>query len=99
MARGRTRSSSRASRVAELPWAAIAGALIAVGRRWRALSAKERSHLVRLVRESGVRPDRLSPKQRRELRRLIVKLDLRGLTAELSRLRRGPGRRRLRRTS
>jgi len=83
----------------ELPWPAILGALLAVGRRWRALSEKERSHLLRLVRESGVRPDRLSAKQRRELRRLLIKLDIRGMTADLARLTRATGKRRRWRTS
>ena len=78
----------------QLPWPAIAGGLMAAGKRWRSLSAKERSRLLELVRESGVRPDRLSPKQRRELRRLLGKLDLRGMGGEVGRHLRGRGRRR-----
>ena len=82
----RSKSSSPAGRVKELPWAAIAGALVAVGKRWRALSQKERQRLVELVRESGVRPDRLSDKQRKELRKLLSKLDLRGMSGDVGRL-------------
>jgi len=78
---------------------AIVGALLAIGRRWRALSEKERSRLLALVRESGVRPDRLSPKQRLELRRLVNKLDIRGMSADLARLTRATGKRRRWRTS
>ncbi len=88
-----TRSSSRANASLEsakrLPWAAIAGALVAVGKRWRSLSEKERSRLMALVRQSGVRPDRLSDKQRKELRKLLAKLDLRGLSGDVARLARG----------
>ena len=64
----------------------IVGVLIAVGRRWRALSEKERRRLVGLVREAGVRPDRLSPRERRELRKLLAKLDLRGIGRDVGRL-------------
>jgi len=99
MAKASKGSTSTASRVKELPWAAMIGALLAIGRRWRALSEKERSHLLQLVRESGVRPDRLSPKQRRELRGLLIKLDIRGMTADLARLTRATGKRRRWRTS
>jgi hypothetical protein len=84
-----TRSSSKAApldAVKKLPWPAIAGGLIAVGKRWRALSEKERARLLALARESGLRPDRLSPKQRKELRRLLAKLDLRGMSGDLGRL-------------
>ena len=99
MAKASKGSTSTASRVKELPWAAMIGALLAIGRRWRALSEKERSHLLALVRESGARPDRLSPKQRRELSRLLNKLDIRGMTADLARLTRATGKRRRWRTS
>jgi hypothetical protein len=83
------RSDSKSGAVKDVPWVAIAGAAVAIGKRWRALSEKERNRLVSLVREAGVRPDRLSDKQRRELRKLLVKLDLRGMTGDLGRLFRG----------
>ncbi len=83
------RSSSKKApldAVKALPWPAIAGGLVAVGKRWRALSEKERGRLLALLRESGLRPDRLNPKQRKELRRLLAKLDLRGMGGDLGRL-------------
>lgn len=85
----RTKSSSPAQHVRNLPWTAIAGALVAVGRRWRSLSEKERERLLALVRRAGVRPDRLSAKERKELRKLLSKLDLRGMAGDLGRLARG----------
>jgi hypothetical protein len=53
--------------------------------------------MTRLLRDSGGRPSNLSEKERKELRKLAGKLDLRGLgrelTALLGRGRRGRGRR------
>lgn len=94
-----SRSRSAAERAKQLPWPAIAGSMMAVARRWLALSEKERKHLLALVRESGVRPDRLSAKQRKELRKLIARLDLGGMGAEVNRLVRDARRRRRWRTS
>jgi len=95
----RTNSSSPAERVKDLPWAAIAGGAVAVLKRWRALSEKERDRLLSLVRSAGLRPDRLSAKDRRELRKLLGKLDLRGMAGDLGRLTRGVRKRGRRRAS
>jgi hypothetical protein len=83
----------RRGRLKALPWAALAQAGVAITRRWRSLSSKERERLARLLRDSGGRPGNLSEKERKELRKLAGKLDLRGLGRELSALaRRGRGR-------
>jgi hypothetical protein len=85
-----SRTAKQASdRVKALPWAAIAGAGVAVGKRWSALSAKERQRLTALVRDSRGRVGNLSSKERSELKRLVGKLDLKGAMRELLPLVRG----------
>jgi hypothetical protein len=77
-----------------LPWAALAQIVVSVARRWRGLSAKERARLRSLVGGSGGRVGKLSGKERKELRKLVEKLDLRGLGRDLIALRSGGRRRR-----
>ncbi|HUH80798.1 MAG TPA: hypothetical protein VLZ06_05675 [Solirubrobacteraceae bacterium] len=99
-------SSSRASRAGQrldsLPLAELLQGAIAAVSRWIRLSPKERSRLLGLLVESKGVVTRLSPKERKELRRLLGKLDLAGLSRELSGLTRdwrkrgGRGRRRAR---
>jgi hypothetical protein len=72
-----------------VPWLAVARGAMIVGKRWSALSGKERARLAELVRESRGRVSNLSVKQRLELRRLAGKLDLKGMARELSSLWRG----------
>jgi hypothetical protein len=72
---------------------------LVIARRWRALSEKDRARIARLVRESGGWPGNLRAKERRELRKLAGKLDLKGASRELIGLaspRRGRRRRRRR---
>lgn len=71
-------------RLKRLPWAALLQGAFAVGSRWRALSASERARVGELVRESRGRPGNLDKRQRRELRQLVDRLDLRGLGRELA---------------
>jgi hypothetical protein len=88
--------------VGALPWAVLLRGGAIVGKRWTALSAKERAQLAQLMRESRGRVSNLSAKQRLELRKLGRKLDLKGMGRELLPLvrggrrggRRGAGRRR-----
>jgi hypothetical protein len=85
-----SRATKQASeRVKALPWAALASAGVAVGKRWSALSTKERQRLMALVRESRGRVGNLSSKERQELKKLVRKLDLRGAARELLPLVRG----------
>ncbi len=60
-----------------------------LGERWRALSEKDRARLTRLVRESRGRLGHLSARERDELRKLVRKLDLKGMGRELLPLVRG----------
>ena len=63
-----------------------------VGKRWNALSGKERARLAELLRQSRGRTSNLSAKQRLELRKLAGKLDLKGMARELTSLWRGASR-------
>jgi hypothetical protein len=89
-------SKVKGKRLKALPWAVLLQGGVVIGKRWRALSSKERDRLARLLRASGGRPANLSEKERKELRKLAGKLDLRGLGRELAALARH-GRRRGRR--
>jgi hypothetical protein len=89
VAKHRKSSSSAAERLRVVPWLALVRGAVIVGRRWTALSAKDRARLVELVRESGGRVGNLSVKQRLELRRLAGRLELKGLVRDLLALRRG----------
>ena len=82
------------ARLKALPWAALARVGVVMGKRWTALSQKERERLTRLVRESGGRPGNLSAGERKELRKLVGKLDLKGAGRELLPLVRGGRRKR-----
>jgi hypothetical protein len=97
MSRGAKQSSSRVEKAKAFPWAAILQGVVVVGRRWRGLSAKERERLKTLLAESGGRINTLSSRERRELRKLAGKLDLKGMGKELMALRAVRGRRRRRR--
>jgi hypothetical protein len=90
-------SKSKVDRVKDLPWLALLQAVVVVGRRWSALSQKDRTRLTGLVRESRGRVGNLSAKERVELRRLVRKLDPKGAGRELLPLMRGGRKRRKRR--
>lgn len=83
------RKSRVKSTVSAVPWLVFVRGAMIVGKRWNALSAKERARLAELVRESHGRVSNLSVKQRLELRKLAGKLDLKGMAGELTSLWRG----------
>jgi hypothetical protein len=85
--RRRKGDSKRAERLRAIPWAALLQGGVVVGSRWRRLTASERERLRALLRSSGGRVDRMSEKERKELRKLAEKLDLRGMGKELLALR------------
>jgi hypothetical protein len=89
------------SRLKALPWTALLQVGVVLGKRWRALSEKDRARLTRLLRDRlRVRRGRLgglSVKERRELRGLVGKLDIKGARNELLALVGGGRRRRKRR--
>ena len=98
MARSAKKKSEggRKGRLTSIPWTALLQGGVVVGSRWRRLSAKERERLRELMRTSRGRVGNLSEKDRKELRRLAAKLDLKGMGKELLALRavRKRGRRR-----
>ena len=93
----RESESKLKGRVRALPWALVVRGGMIVGKRWTALSSKERARLAQLVRESRGRARNLSKRQQLELRRLARKLDLKGMSRELRPLVRGGKRSRKRR--
>jgi hypothetical protein len=91
-------SDSRLKRGVEaVPWAMLLRGGVIVGRRWNALTSKERARLAQLLRETRGRVGSLSTRQRLELRKLARKLDLGGMRRELLPLVRGGKRSRKRR--
>ncbi len=98
MARNRKKSSAREdggrSRLRALPWAALLKLGVTFGERWRALSPKERTRITDLLRSSRGRLGNLTAKERGELRKLVGKLDLKGIGRELVPLARGRRKRR-----
>jgi hypothetical protein len=94
-----TESDSKLKRTAKaVPWVTLLQGMMIVGRRWAALSEKERARLAELVRRSRGRLRNLSVKERLELRKLAHKLDVKGMGRDLAplvlRKRRSGGRRR-----
>jgi hypothetical protein len=86
---------SKSERLRALPWGVLLQVVVLVGRRWRALSGKDRARLARLVRDSQGRVSNLNKREQAELRKLLGRLELRGLVGEvLALVRRGRGRRR-----
>jgi hypothetical protein len=83
-------SDSKLKRTAKaVPWAALLQGWMIVGRRWGALSRKERARFAGLVRKSRGRVGNLSVRERLELRKLARRLDLKGMGRELIALKRG----------
>jgi hypothetical protein len=91
---------STGSRLKALPWAALLQAGVAFGKRWRGLSERDRARLTQLTRErlrvQHGRLGNLSAKERQELRKLVGKLDVKGMGREMLGQLRGAGRRKRR---
>jgi hypothetical protein len=85
---------SGTDRVKGVPWLLLLQAVVILGKRWSALSAKDRARLTRLVRQSRGRVRNLSAKERMELRKLSRRLDVKGAGGELLPLIRGGRKRR-----
>jgi hypothetical protein len=92
MAPSTKKAKSRTEQAKALPWAVALQAVVVVGRRWKGLSAKDRERLKALLAESGGRLNRLTAKERNELRKLAGRLDVKGMGSDLLALRRGRGR-------
>ena len=88
---------SRLERVKALPWAVLLQVGAVLGTRWWALPERDRARVGELLRESRGWPPNLSAKDRKELRRIFAKFDLKGLGSELLPLARRRGARHKRR--
>ena len=80
--RRKTQDEGKRARNFAIPLALLQGTIV-VGGRWQRLTANERERLSSLLRDSRGRIDRLSSRERKELRRLVDKLDLKGMAKEL----------------
>jgi hypothetical protein len=94
------KAGSKGSRLKALPWAALLQVGVAFGKRWRGLSERDRARLTQLTRERlrlrNGRLGNLSSRERDELRKLLRKLDVKGMGREMITQLRGTGRRRRR---
>ena len=70
-------------RLKALPWTLLIEVALILQSRWRMLSDRDRERLFALVRESRGRVDRLSSRERAELRKIVGKLDIKGAGKEL----------------
>jgi DNA primase len=89
MPRSRTKAKATLERIKNLPWAAALQVGMVLRSRWRALSEKDRDRLIRLMRDSRGRPSNLGGRERNEMRRLVRKVDLKGIGRDLFALRGG----------
>jgi hypothetical protein len=94
--KAKARESTLERRVRAIPWSTLLQGGVIVGARWVALSVRERARLVELVRASRGRMSNLSMRERRELRKLVHRLDVGGMGRDLTALARSrrAGRRR-----
>lgn len=67
------------TRVRAVPWLLAAQAALELHQHWQKLSDRERTRLRHLLRDSRGWPGNLSAAERRELIRLVGKLDLPGV--------------------
>jgi hypothetical protein len=93
----RVSRKSKRERVKALPWALLLQSAVVIGRRWRALSDKDRARIATLARSSQGRLGKLSAKERAELRALAGKLNIKAIGFELAGIARGGRARRKRR--
>jgi hypothetical protein len=84
--RRRAKQSKAKRDTAKVPWLTLLQVGLIVGKRWAALSEKERVRLTELLRQSRGRVGNLSARQRIELRKLARKADLKGMSRELAAL-------------
>jgi len=63
------------SRFRAMPWIMVFELAVTLRKHWRLLEPNERARLAELVKKSQGRPARLSPTERRDVRRLVAKLE------------------------
>lgn len=76
-----------------VPWALALELAVAARDHWGKLTPGERAHLQSLVKKFKGRPANLTPRDRKDLRRILAKMDLPGMGRSLlPRVRRPRGR-------
>ena len=63
------------TRVRTVPWALVFQLAMTARKHWQRLDPKERARLGELLRKSQGRPNRLSAKERADVRELVAKLE------------------------
>jgi hypothetical protein len=63
------------TRVRTVPWAVVIQLAMTARKHWQRLDPKDRARLAELLKQSQGRPNRLSAKERAEVRRLVAKLE------------------------
>jgi hypothetical protein len=63
------------TRVRTVPWAVVIQLAMTARRHWQRLDPKDRARLAELLKKSQGRPNRLSAKERTDVRRLVAKLE------------------------
>jgi molybdenum-dependent DNA-binding transcriptional regulator ModE len=63
------------SRVRTMPWLMVLQLAMTLRKHWKYLEPTERARLGELVKRSQGRPNRLDAAERREVRRLVAKLE------------------------
>ena len=62
------------TRVRAVPWIVVFEIAVTLRKHYRHLTPGERAHLVHLLKKSQGRPNRLTPKERADVRRLVTKM-------------------------
>jgi hypothetical protein len=63
------------SRIRTMPWLMVLQLAMTLRKHWKLLEPAEQARLAELVKQSQGRPNRLSAIERREVRRLVAKLE------------------------
>ena len=63
------------SRVRAMPWVMVFELAVTLRRHWKRLEPAERAELAALIKKSQGRPARLDATERRQVRRLVAKLE------------------------
>lgn len=66
-----------------IPWTVLLGMATVAREHWQGLTPGERAHLQGLLRKSKGRYANLTPRDRKDLRRLVGKLDVPGMGRDL----------------
>ena len=63
------------TRVRTMPWIMVLDLAVTLRKHWKRLAPDERAQLAKLIKRSQGRPNRLTSKERTEVRRLVAKLE------------------------